>query len=147
MSAPPRVVLDTNTVMALWWWGDPRLTPLAEAIEAGRFTPCAREDTLEELARVLAYRQFGVPGERQAAILAEYRVRCTAVPEDAAPAAALPVCRDADDQKFLELARDAGAALLVSRDKVLLRLDRHRLIRALFRIRSPEALCAELAAP
>jgi predicted nucleic acid-binding protein len=34
----------------------------------------------------------------------------------------LPRCEDPDDQKFLELARHAGARWLVSRDKALLKL-------------------------
>ncbi|MBA4742239.1 MAG: putative toxin-antitoxin system toxin component, PIN family [Azoarcus sp.] len=144
MSAPMRAVLDTNTVMALWWWQDPKLAPLARAIETGTFALAAREDTLGELTRVLAYRQFAIPAARQAEIAEAYRSRCTLSPPPSSDAAPLPECRDRDDQKFLELTRDSGATLLVSRDKVLLRLDRHRLVRSLYRIRTPEAVCAEL---
>lgn len=144
MNAPTRAVLDTNTVMALWWWQDPKLAPLARAIETGDFALAAREDTLEELTRVLAYRQFGIPAARQADIAKAYRSRCTLAPPPSPEASQLPACRDPDDQKFLELTRDAGATLLVSRDKLLLRLDRHHLVRALYRIRTPETVCAEL---
>ncbi len=38
----------------------------------------------------------------------------------------LPRCRDTDDQKFLELAARCKAEMLVTRDKQLLRLARHR---------------------
>lgn len=38
----------------------------------------------------------------------------------------LPRCRDADDQKFLILAARCRADLLLTRDKLLLRLSRHR---------------------
>lgn len=141
-----RVVLDTNTVMALWWWQDPKLAPLARALDAGVFLPACRADTLDELAHVLAYRQFGIPPERQAELLAAYGARCLPCPAPADELTSLPRCRDADDQKFLEVARDAGAALLVSRDKALLRLDRHSLVRGRFRIRTPEAISAELDA-
>ena len=141
------VVLDTNTVMALWWFEDPRLAPLAHALDAGALHPVARDDTLDELAHVLAYRQFAIPPERQREILAHYHARCLLASPPSADPPLLPKCRDADDQKFLELARDATAALLVSRDKALLRLDHHRLIRPLFRIRTPEAVCAELHTP
>jgi predicted nucleic acid-binding protein len=65
-------------------------------------------------------------------------------PEPSGEPARLPRCRDADDQKFLEVARDAGAMLLISRDKALLRVDRHSLVREMFRIRTPEAVSAEL---
>ena len=39
---------------------------------------------------------------------------------------ALPVCRDSDDQKFLELARDCEADYLVSKDRQLLILSARR---------------------
>jgi len=57
--------------------------------------------------------------------------------------APLPACRDPDDQKFLEIARSAGAAALMTRDKALLRLTRHRLIRTHFAILSPEAFLSQ----
>ena len=38
----------------------------------------------------------------------------------------LPKCRDPDDQKFLELARDCGADYLVTKDKALLVLARRK---------------------
>jgi hypothetical protein len=57
--------------------------------------------------------------------------------------AALPRCKDRDDQKFLELARDAGADWLVTADKALLRLARGGRLRGLFRILTPEAALAE----
>jgi len=51
----------------------------------------------------------------------------------------LPVCTDRDDQKFLEIARDAGAQVLVTKDKALLKLGRKTLQAGLFRIMFPEA--------
>jgi predicted nucleic acid-binding protein len=51
----------------------------------------------------------------------------------------LPNCSDRDDQKFLELARDAGAAILVTKDKALLKLARRTARDGLFRIMPPEA--------
>ncbi len=36
-----RVVLDTNTVMALGWWQDPKLDSLARDLDAGAGTPDA----------------------------------------------------------------------------------------------------------
>ena len=147
MSTPhtPTIILDTNTVLALWWFEDPVLAPLARALDDGRFQLVTRDDALGELSCVLAYRQFGIPAERQNALLAQYRTRCTFAPAPPESCSPLPLCRDEDDQKFLEIARDAEAALLVSRDKALLRLNRHRLIRPLYRILSPEALSADAA--
>jgi len=51
----------------------------------------------------------------------------------------LPVCTDRDDQKFLELARDAGADILITKDKALLKLARKTAQAGLFRIMVPEA--------
>jgi predicted nucleic acid-binding protein len=50
----------------------------------------------------------------------------------------LPVCTDRDDQKFLEIARDAGAAILVTKDKALLKLAKKTAREGLFRIMTPE---------
>jgi len=147
---PLRLVLDTNTVMALWFFEDPALARLGRLLDETRPILITRADALEELRRVLAYRQFGIDAPRQDAILSAYSARATLVAtlspasESTIPGAALPACRDSDDQKFLEIARDGGATHLVSRDKALLRLGRHRLIRPLFAILSPEALVASL---
>ncbi|MBI1907103.1 MAG: putative toxin-antitoxin system toxin component, PIN family [Rhodocyclales bacterium] len=139
---PQTLVLDTNTVMALWVFEDPALHALRQSVEAGSVTLATRADALEELRHVLAYRQFGLDPARQAALHAEYVALCSIIVADTATPAALPACRDRDDQKFLEIARDARATHLVSRDKALLRLNRHRLVRALFAIVKPEAFPA-----
>lgn len=156
----PRLVLDTNTVMALWFFDDPALATLRSAIDARRVGLVARDDALDELRRVLAYRQFGARPQRQAAVLAGYAARVERLAPErsgeppqvggahdpAEPLAPLlPNCRDRDDQKFLEIARDGGASHLVSRDKALLRLNRHRLVRPLFAIVTPEAFQRSLA--
>jgi len=144
----PRLVLDTNTVMALWFFEDPQLAPLRDAIEHRAPPLLARADTLEELRRVLAYRQFGAPPERQRHILDAYIARVTTIAvrgDGGASPAALPACRDRDDQKFLEVARDGNASHLISRDKALLKLNRHRLVRGFFVVVTPETFAATLS--
>ncbi|NLF55326.1 MAG: PIN domain-containing protein [Thauera phenolivorans] len=151
MKNDSRLVLDTNTVMALWLFRDPGLAPLAAHCESPGCVLLGRADALEELRRVLAYRQFAVPVETQAAILNDYAARLAGGGDEAgaddatAAPPALPACRDPDDQKFLEIARDRAATHLVTRDKALLRLARHRLVRERFRILTPERFVAELA--
>lgn len=140
-SWPATLVLDTNTVMALWHFGDPALAGLARAIDAGRIVLVAREDALEELRRVLAYPRFGLDEPARLSRFACYRDRLARLlPPPVAGQALppLPSCRDRDDQKFLEIARLAGAHALLSRDKALLRLHRHRLIRPYFTVATPE---------
>ncbi len=136
---PPTLVLDTNTVLALWLFHDPALEALRQWIDAGRCRLVARADALEELRRVLAYAQFGLDASRQHALRARYLARLVLLP-DAAHAGELPSCRDPDDQKFLEIAGAAGPATLITRDKALLRLARHRLVRERFAILTPEQL-------
>lgn len=156
MNAPVRLVLDTNTVLAIWMFRDPALQSLEHLIAGGTVTLHSREDALEELRRVLAYSQFGVAIEAQAQLLAAYRARVMVLPaatpgtrEAAPPQPAsidlpplLPQCRDRDDQKFLEIAAQAMATHLVTRDKALLKLTRHRLVRERFAILTPERFVA-----
>ncbi|MBC7859394.1 MAG: PIN domain-containing protein, partial [Burkholderiaceae bacterium] len=51
----------------------------------------------------------------------------------------LPVCTDKDDQKFLEVARDAGATTLITKDKALLKLGRKTANAGMFKIIVPQA--------
>lgn len=141
MKPPPshRLVLDTNTVLALWMFRDPQLELLRARAEAGELSLLTRADALEELERVLAYRQFALDEATRGALLADYRSRTNLLPAPGEGAALLPSCRDPDDQKFLEIARDGTAHALLSRDKALLRLRSHRLIRERYAILTPEA--------
>lgn len=142
----PRIVLDTNTVLALWMFHDPRLRTLRDWIDTDACTLCARVDALSELQLVLAYRQFALDTLTQQSLFHDYRARVEIF--DAAASSGerpLPACRDADDQKFLELAFDADASSLLTRDKALLRLARHRLLRERFAIVTPEQFVSQLS--
>lgn len=139
----PALVLDTNTVLALWMFRDPALEKLRDWIEAGNCRLCSREDALEELRRVLAYRQFGLDRAAQEAIQARYRSLLMPWARPQEPnipqeSSCLPRCRDTDDQKFLEIAFLAGATHLLTRDKALLKLARHRTLRDRFAILTPD---------
>lgn len=141
----PRLVLDTNTVLALWMFQDPGLHALRDWIECGECTLTTRADALTELQLVLAYRQFALDVFTQQTLLGSYRARVELLPaETSIPAQVLPHCRDADDQKFLEITFDAGASSLLTRDKALLRLARHRLVRGRFAIVTPERFLSQL---
>ncbi len=148
MPAPLRLVLDTNTVLALWLFRDPALGTLRAAIENGEYSLHSRDDALEELRCVLAYPRFEAPALDQQALQDAYRRLLEPAPHTTSLATgaadALPACRDPDDQKFLEIARDCGASHLLTRDKALLRLARHRLVRERFHILSPEAFVADV---
>lgn len=145
----PRLVLDTNTVLALWMFRDPKLDALRKWIEAGSSRLYSREDALEELRRVLSYSQFKLNQTAQGALTDDYRDRlmtCTTKPRSALADswATLPHCSDPDDQKFLEIAAEVHATHLLTRDKALLRLARHRLVQGRFTIVTPERLSTTL---
>lgn len=141
---PLRVVLDTNVVMAFWHFRDPKLMSLLAWLERRQAVFLTRAACLEELQRVLAYVQFGIAPERQAEILADYQARtqCLPEPDEAQMAAAqsLPRCKDKDDQKFVQLAWEGEAHLLLTRDKLLLGLARRPPLRERTNILTPERL-------
>ena len=144
--APLRVVLDTNVLVSLWIFADSRYAPLRTALEDGRWLALANDASLGEFERVLGYPQFAVDLERQRAALAEYRNRIEAVPTPAGEPESLPRCKDRDDQKFLELARDGRAQWLVTADRALLVLARRQKLAHLFRILTPDAALESLSA-
>ena len=49
----PLVVLDTNVVLDLWLFGDPRAAALRQALQAGRLAALVTAPLLAELADVL----------------------------------------------------------------------------------------------
>lgn len=113
-----RVVLDTNVVLSLWHFAHPQMLALREWLAERRATLLTRADCLAELDRVLALPRFRIAPERRAEIAADYRARTTVV--EARSDAALPRCTDPEDQRFLEVAWEGGAHLLLTRDKPLL---------------------------
>ena len=135
-----RLVLDTNVWLDWLVFADADVAPLRAAVERGRARVFIDDVCEAELARVLAYPlgRLRLDAAAQAACLAECRRIASRGERAAPPAWALPACRDPDDQKFLELARDCGADLLLTKDRALLELAR----RAPFRIVTPRAWAA-----
>jgi putative PIN family toxin of toxin-antitoxin system len=130
-----RLVLDTNVWLDWLVFRDACVAPLRAAVEAGRADVYIDAACEEELARVLA-RRLGrtvLDAAAQATALAECRRVASACGARAPLACRLPPCTDPEDQKFLELARDCRADLLVTKDRALLVLARH----APFRIVTP----------
>lgn len=114
-------VLDTNVVLDLFHFDDVVTRPLRQAFDAGTLPCAASPATLAEWRRVLGYPEFGLGVAAQAALYARYADHIHPHPDGAA--VRLPRCRDADDQKFLQLAARCGA-VLVSKDRALLALAR-----------------------
>ena len=136
-----RFVLDTNVVLDLFHWANTDAVPIMAALEAGRIECLVDARTLDELQRVLTYPQLKLTPDMIAERYARYSGLVRQVEAGEAPP--LPRCKDRDDQKFLELAARAGADILVSKDKALLKLrGRTKLA---FRIIKPAEASALLA--
>ncbi len=133
-----RVVFDTNVLLSLFVFKDSRFAPFRGEVVSGRWIALTSSACLAEYRRVLGYPLFALTDERQEAAYAAYLAlvrMIDAVPQETI---ALPRCKDRDDQKFLELARDGGAHWLITADKLLLRLRRGRRLDSLFRILTPD---------
>jgi len=140
-STTPRVVLDTNVCLDLFVFRDPRWHTLHEALLQGSVQAVTRADCRMEWTLVLAYEKFQLDVAKRLHLMAEFDALVTlldAVTPCEDKPVKLPVCRDPDDQKFLELAYTAGASVLISKDKALLKLGRKTAKAGLFRIMEPQ---------
>jgi len=150
MDRPPRplrLALDTNVVLDLMVFNDSGVAALANALAAGHVVCFTSEACLEELRAVLARPQFLLDTAARESGLAQYRRYATLVQAAVGQRdPTLPRCTDPDDQKFLELARDAGVDFLVTKDKALLKLRRARVGLRGFRIVTPKELGQLLSA-
>ncbi|GHT96851.1 hypothetical protein AGMMS49545_23020 [Betaproteobacteria bacterium] len=122
---PDSLVTDTNVVLDLLHFHDPSVASLHADLMAGRLICLGDDYTLGELARVLTYAQLAIPAAEAEEILRAYRALIRHVPGSGSPVK-LPLCRDPDDQPFLELAARGKARWLISKDKKVLELARSR---------------------
>jgi predicted nucleic acid-binding protein len=109
---PVRRVLDTNIVLDLWVFDEPQAEALRTSVESGSTQWLATAAMREELARVLAYPQIAkrlMHRELPASAVLDHFDQYAQLQPDAlkAPYA----CKDADDQKFIDLAVQHTAAL------------------------------------
>jgi len=114
------VVLDTNIVLDLLVFSDPATQPLASALDQGNLQWVATVPMREELQRVLTYPQIVKSlvhhGRCAQQVLGAFdgQAQLLAI----APKASV-TCKDADDQKFIDLAVLHQARLL-SKDRAVL---------------------------
>jgi putative PIN family toxin of toxin-antitoxin system len=141
---PLAVVFDTNVLLSLFVFADSRFAPLLGAVDDGRWRAFSSAACFAEFRRVLNYPAFALDAARQEAAANAWQQRLHWPLPVAVSTTSLPHCKDRDDQKFLELARDVGADWLITADKALLKLARRDKLRGLFRILTPEAALAAL---
>lgn len=114
------VVVDTNVALDLLIFSDPRTAALRTLLAQGRLTWIATQVMRDELERVLAYPHIAARMDyyrvTAAQVLAGFDEKVRLV--DIAPRVVY-VCKDADDQKFIDLAA-AHQAILLSKDKAVI---------------------------
>ncbi|MEI9981721.1 MAG: putative toxin-antitoxin system toxin component, PIN family [Edaphobacter sp.] len=127
-----RVVFDTTTVVSALLFANGRLAWLRHHWNAENCHPLVSAVTVAELTRVLAYPKFRLSSDDRNELLAEYLPSYEIVK----PAKQCSIlCRDPDDQPFLDLAESGNATLLVTGNQDLLALAGQ----TAFLIETPEA--------
>lgn len=134
---PPTVVLDTQVLLDGWLFDEPSVRPLVQALASGqlhwRHSPAMRA----ELALVLA-RPFALQRRADApSLLPQILAHGECVVAAEAMSSGMR-CRDAEDQKFIDLAVALSATWLISRDRALLDLRRRAALRGVA-VLSPQA--------
>ena len=120
MSSP--VVIDTNIVLDIWVYQDPATPPLLQALKKGELRWLATPPMREELLRVLDYTHIAQRRARDGVSAQDVLAHFDGLAQMQAVAPKAPyVCKDEDDQKFIDLAV-AHQALLLSKDRQVLRL-------------------------
>lgn len=119
MSAPVRVVLDTNVVLSALVFGGGAAGRVRRAWQQGALLPLASIATVQELVRVLAYQKFRLSQADQDELLADFLPYTETVRIPFLPPF-VPVCRDVLDAPLMHLAVAGKAQVLVSGDRDLL---------------------------
>jgi putative PIN family toxin of toxin-antitoxin system len=134
---PQRIVIDTNVCLDLFVFKDPRWAGLLAALESGAVEAVTRADCRDEYLIVLHYQHLPLDDDTRPLSAARFDqlIKVVAPPESGTR---LPVCTDKDDQKFLEVARDAKADILITKDKALLKLAKRLGKAGMFRVIVPE---------
>ncbi len=127
-----RIVFDTSVVVSAVVLQSGRLAWLRAHWSDGGCIPLISGDTAAELIRILGYRKFRLETQRRDELLADYLPYCEIV--DITETCSV-LCRDPNDQPFLDLAQSGKADSLVSGDRDLLVLAGQ----TRFAVETPEA--------
>ncbi|MGH8806516.1 MAG: putative toxin-antitoxin system toxin component, PIN family [Noviherbaspirillum sp.] len=138
---PKRIVIDTNVCLDLFVFHDPRWAALLNALKEREIEAVTRDDCRTEWLKVLEYTHLPLDAQSRPVVAAEFDTLITCLASGTLRPRGeirLPICSDPDDQKFLELARDADAQTLITKDKALLKLGKKTARAGLFGIVPPE---------
>jgi putative PIN family toxin of toxin-antitoxin system len=145
MTTPKQVVIDTNVCLDLFVFNDPRWARLLVGLNDGSIKAFTREDCRQEWLAVLHYPHLPINDSNRGQIIITFDelISCVSPENKNLP---LPRCTDKDDQKFMEIASDAGVETLITKDKALLKLARKTQQAGYFTITTPEQFLANFTA-
>lgn len=133
-----RIVLDTNVCLDLFVFRDPRWHVILQQLQNGEIQAVTRHDCRDEWLAVLFYPHLPIDENNRAGFIAVFdRYVKVLAPDERC--ITLPKCKDSDDQKFMEIARDSEAVILLTKDKALLKLSKKVSKANLFQIMTPES--------
>ncbi|MEO6659975.1 MAG: PIN domain-containing protein [Burkholderiaceae bacterium] len=115
-------MLDTNVVLDWLLFRDAAIAPMAQMITVRQARWVATDAMRQELEHVLGRSRIAAWHAASADILAGW-AHWVEPAVARSPSLAQPLrCSDTDDQKFIDLALQVGAAALLSRDRAVLKL-------------------------
>jgi putative PIN family toxin of toxin-antitoxin system len=114
---PLRVVFDANVVASTLLFRNSRLHWLREHWQSEQCDPLISKSSVEELQRIFLYSKFKMENELKMELLSLYLSSCEVIHVNKA---CTVKCRDAKDQKYLNLAVAGNADVLVTGDEDLL---------------------------
>lgn len=129
---PPAIVIDTQVVMDWLVFRDARVQTLVAAVTSGAVRWLVAPAMRDEIRHVLGRGVAAAYAPDLRFIEGQFDAHAhPAAPPPEQPLAGRMVCRDPDDQKFIDLALAAPARWLVSRDKAVLALAKRARARGL----------------
>lgn len=134
----PRLVLDTNVCLDLFVFHDPRWTSLLAGLRERKLEAITKRSCRDEWLAVLHYPHLPINDINRPAIICAFDELISCVDLTLTSPIKLPPCTDPDDQQFMELARDAKATHLITKDKALLKCAKRVARSNLFQILSPQ---------
>ena len=115
-----RIVIDTNVLISgIFFGGFPR--KILSAVVAQKITACATPEIISEYEEIVQEMIDRKQGHINRAILGPL-IKAMEIIE---PVTQIEICRDPDDNKFLECAKDSHALYIVSGDKDLLVIEEY----------------------
>ncbi|MCR5650043.1 MAG: putative toxin-antitoxin system toxin component, PIN family [Lachnospiraceae bacterium] len=119
-----KIVIDTNVVAsAIFFGGKPR--QLIDKLVNKEFEACATKEIIAEYRETIEYLFEKYPSKQVGSPLEIITGTMTIIKTTSS----IDVCRDPDDNKFIECAIDAECLYIVSGDKDLLTVEKYEDIR------------------